>query len=32
MLFNDNIVIFDYNKSQFKIIIHLISTVLNDIK
>ena len=32
MLFNDNIVIFDYNISQFKIIIYLISTVLNDIK
>ena len=32
MLFDNNIMIFDYNISHFKIIIHLISIVLNDIK
>ena len=32
MLFENNIVIFDYDISHFKIIINLISIVLNDIK
>ena len=32
MSFDNNIVIFDYNISYFKIIIHLTLIVLNDIK
>ena len=32
ILFDNNIMIFDYNIAHFKIIIHLISIVLNDIK
>ena len=32
ILLDNNIMIFEYNISHFKIIIHLISIVLNDIK
>ena len=32
ILFDNNIMIFDYTLSHFKIIIHLISIVFNDIK